>query len=80
MAGQWQKIGQFLANPARQTNTVHVFLATELDLKRDQDLDHTEEISFDFRSEAEVREMIAAGVFSQGLHIASFFMGIEAQL
>ncbi len=77
-ADQWHKIGQFLANPARLTNTVHVFLATDLNLKGRQTLDPSEEIAFDFHSEADVRTMISAGEFSQGLHIASFFLGIES--
>lgn len=78
-ACQWQEIGQFLANPARQTNTVHVFLATDLVLQAEQDLDPSEDIAFAFESEAQVRSLIKDGVFSQGLHIASFFMGIEAR-
>jgi 8-oxo-dGTP pyrophosphatase MutT (NUDIX family) len=76
-ARRWEKVGEAWANPARQTNRVHLFLAEGLDDGGAQALDESEEIVHQFETVAEVKAGIAAGVFAQALHIASFYMALE---
>lgn len=73
-AGQWQPVGSYFANPARQTNRVHVFVATGLQQTGPQALDAGEEITCATATRAELDAMIADGRFSQGLHIASLWL------
>ena len=76
-ATRWEKVGQLWANPARQTNRVHLFLAEGLDDGGAQALDEAEEIVHQFETEAEVKAKIASGAFGQSLHVASFYMALE---
>ena len=78
VAKDWRKIGQVFANPARQTNSIHLFLAHGLSAQCEQHLDATEEIVAELASIAEIKTMINLGTFSQSLHIASFYMSLEA--
>jgi len=77
IATSWDKIGCFWANPARQNNRVHVFLASGLTKSGAQSLDESEEIAWAFVTQQEVIEQIRAGAFSQALHIASFYAARE---
>jgi 8-oxo-dGTP pyrophosphatase MutT (NUDIX family) len=76
-AARWEKVGQLWANPARQTNRVHVFLAEGLDEGGAQALDEAEEIVHQFQTEDDVRAAIASGAYGQALHVASFFLALE---
>ena len=73
-AARWEEVGRLWANPARQTNRVHIFLAEGLDAGGAQSLDEGEEIVHRFETEDEVKAGIAAGAFGQALHVASFFL------
>jgi len=73
-ASVWAQVASPFANPARQTNRVHVFLAEELDAGGAQSLDLAEAIEHQFSSPAEVASHIASGLFGQALHIASFYL------
>ena len=73
-AASWKSVGKFYANPARQTNAVHIFMATDLAEEGGMQLDPTEEIECAFLSPGQVEDSIRSGRFSQGLHIASFYM------
>jgi 8-oxo-dGTP pyrophosphatase MutT (NUDIX family) len=44
VAASWEALGSLFANPARQTNRVHVFLARELQIAGKQMLDDAEAI------------------------------------
>jgi 8-oxo-dGTP pyrophosphatase MutT (NUDIX family) len=72
-AERWSYVGKLFANPARQTNSVHIYLAEELSLGADQTLDETEDISWSFMSSAALEESIRSGEFSQALHVASLY-------
>ncbi len=72
-AAHWQPVGWMYANPARQTNKVHVFLAIGLQPCGAQQLDASEDISFRFMAPSEIEQAIAGGEFSQALHIASYY-------
>lgn len=72
-AQQWEYVGWLFANPARQTNRVHTFLAWELRQESAQKLDASEEIEYAFVSQSLIHAAIAAGEFCQALHVASFY-------
>ncbi|WP_423025741.1 NUDIX hydrolase [Undibacterium sp. Ji42W] len=74
----WQSVGAMYANPARQTNTIHLFFATGLSLMGQQQLDVSEDIEFNFLSIREIQQKIESNEFSQALHIASFYRGLHA--
>jgi ADP-ribose pyrophosphatase len=76
-ASEWQAVGSFFANPARQTNRVHVFLAHGLERVSGQTLDASEDIACSEADSNEINAMIADGRFSQGLHIASFYLAMQ---
>lgn len=73
----WQSLGSFYANPARQTNRVHVYLALGAVRVADQSPDPGEELAVLTASPRQVTDMIGAGEFSQGLHIASFYRALH---
>ena len=76
-ARDWLPVASFFANPARQTNRVHVFLARGLTQVSDQKLDESEDIVCSDANADEVNAMIKDGSFSQGLHIASFYLAMD---
>ena len=77
-ACNWQPVASFFANPGRQTNRVHVFMARGLTRVSAQHLDHSEDIVCSDANADEVSSMIRDGRFSQGLHIASFYLAMAA--
>lgn len=70
-ADQWELVFSPFANPARQTNRIHVFKATGLKDTGTKDLDENEEIEHFFISIKELKKKIYSGEFSQALQIAS---------
>jgi 8-oxo-dGTP pyrophosphatase MutT (NUDIX family) len=76
-ADEWTKVAVLFANPARQTNRIHCFLARSLTGVGAQSLDDSEQISFEFASQAEVMRRIQQGDFSQALHVASYLLAIS---
>lgn len=77
-AAQWQAVSTYFANPARQTNQVHVYLARQLSSQAAQTLDSSEQIAVSKVSADEVLSLIAQGEFSQGMHIGSLFLCLRA--
>jgi 8-oxo-dGTP pyrophosphatase MutT (NUDIX family) len=77
LATKWLKVGQVFANPARQTNFIHIYVAHDLSTQGEQKLDQSEDISIDFLSIADVKLAIQIGEFAQALHIASFYLSLE---
>jgi 8-oxo-dGTP pyrophosphatase MutT (NUDIX family) len=73
-AATWTKVAAVFANPARQTNRVHVFLAEGLNAGGEQRLEDSEEIVHELVDVAAIRTAIQDGSFSQALHIASFYL------
>jgi len=57
----------------RQTNSVHIFLAEDVHLVGDQNLDESEQITWSFQSQAAIDEAVLCGEFSQALHVASSY-------
>lgn len=72
-AAQWSHVGWTHANPARQTNKVHLFLAQQLMQAGAQQLEESEDITYSLMTREEIEAAIHGGEFSQALHIASYF-------
>lgn len=77
-ASEWASVGRMYANPARQTNTVHIYMARGLTKRASQALDESEDIEFEFASVAKIHDMIDRNEFSQALHAASFYRSLSA--
>ncbi len=77
-ASEWKSVGRMYANPARQTNSIHIFLAHDLIQSAEQDLDESENIEFEFVSIPELHRMVERNQFSQALHTASFYRSLRA--
>ncbi len=77
VADHFESLGSVYANPARQTNRVHSFLATNVKLVAEQQLDEMEEIEFEFLDIETVMDLIDSGEFSQSLHISSVFLALR---
>ena len=77
-ASEWISVGRMYANPARQTNSVHIYMARGLTKLTSQSLDESEDIEFEFASIAKIHEMIEHNQFSQALHTASFYRSLRA--
>lgn len=75
-ASDWHFLARMYANPARQTNSVHLFFARDARRVAEQKLDHGEELVWELASVADIEGMIDSGEFSQSLHIASFYRGL----
>lgn len=73
-----KQVGQFYANPSNQTNRVHCFLAYGTAVTGDTNFDESENILFEFVPVNDVLDMMAQGKISQGLHIASLYLGLRA--
>jgi 8-oxo-dGTP pyrophosphatase MutT (NUDIX family) len=76
-AATWTTVATAFANPARQTNRMHVFLAEGLDAGGEQSLDDSEEIAHALVRISTIKAGIRDGSFSQALHIASFYLCLE---
>jgi 8-oxo-dGTP pyrophosphatase MutT (NUDIX family) len=78
VAKTWTKVGSLFANPARQTNSVHVFMASDLHSIGARHFDKSEDIESTFMTATEIKRAIGQGQFSHALHVASFYMSMEA--
>lgn len=76
-ANEWIRLHVSYANPARQTNRIHCYLARDLHDSGIRDLDVSEDIVCKFSSRSDVKKFIHSGEFAQSLHIASFLMACE---
>lgn len=70
---RWELVGSMHANPGRQTNRVHVFLAHDVVRIAPQRLDASERIECSLQPLPQVQAAIEGGEFSQALHIASYY-------
>jgi ADP-ribose pyrophosphatase len=76
-ATHWTSLGWAYANPARQTNRVHMFLAEQLDAGGAQSLDASEDIEHAFLHPDQIKAQIREGKFSQLHHIATFYLCLD---
>lgn len=68
--GEWRHLMDISANPSTMTNLCHCFLATGVERKGTQHLDHTEYLEVHFFKPQEVWQMLLAGEFRQALMVA----------
>ncbi len=73
VAKRWSYAGKLYANPARQTNSIHLFVAELIEFFGEQTLDESEDITWEFCTHERILESIELGEFSQALHVASLF-------
>lgn len=64
-------------NPAHYSNRVHAFIALDTQPIKEQNLDATEEIEFEFVSIPDVLALIDSGAFFQALHIAYLLLALR---
>lgn len=77
VAEGYEAIRSVYANPARQTNKVHCFLAWNAKKVAEPALDEAEEIESEFVSIEELFRLIDSGEFSQSLHVASVYQSLR---
>ncbi len=73
-AASWTQVAMVFANPARQTNHVHIFLAEGLAEGGPQHLEDSEELEHELMEVSAIKARIRDGSFSQALHIAGFYL------
>jgi ADP-ribose pyrophosphatase len=69
-------IGNFYPNPANQTNTLHCFLALDVEKVAEQSLDEAEDLEVDLIPLNELIEMTKHGEFLHGLQVATLFRAL----
>ena len=69
--------GKVFANPARQNNRVHCFLALDSYKAQESNQDESEAIDYEFIELKKLFELIDGGQFSQALHISSVFLALR---
>ena len=74
---EWELVGSMFANPARQTNRVHIFIARNAKVESQQQLDASEAIECMLLPIQAIQKSIENGEFSQALHIASYYRCIH---
>jgi ADP-ribose diphosphatase len=76
-AAQWIQIGQIYPNPALQTNTLHCFLALDVEKVTVQNLDAGEAIEVHLIPFDELVELAKRGEFHHGLMVAVLFSALS---
>ncbi|MCP4752161.1 MAG: NUDIX hydrolase [Proteobacteria bacterium] len=76
-AERYQEVKKTFANPARQNNFVHCFLAYDAKKVCEPCFDETENIESEFVGLDELFALIDSGEFSQAIHISSVFMALR---
>ncbi len=76
-AERMENLGIFYANPARQTNRVHSYIAYGIKKVAEQDLDEVEEIEFEFVDVQTLMGLIDSGEFAQSLHVSSVLLALR---
>lgn len=69
-------IGNFYPNPANQTNTLHCFLALDVEKVAEQSLDEAEDLEVELIPLNELIEMTKRGEFLHGLQVATLFRAL----
>ncbi len=76
-AEYWTPVFSPFANPARQTNRIHCFVAEGLKDTGEKALDLTEDIEHEFLSVPELKHRVFQGEFSQAMHLGTLFGTLE---
>jgi 8-oxo-dGTP pyrophosphatase MutT (NUDIX family) len=79
VADHWQPVSVLYANPALQTNRVHVFLAREARCIKPQLLDAGEEgLTVKLVPIQEVLDRLNSGLLGMSMHVSSVLLGLAA--
>ncbi|WP_017731153.1 NUDIX hydrolase [Nafulsella turpanensis] len=68
--GKWQEWMVVSANPGTHSNLTYCYLATELELVREPELEETEQLTVHLFSVDEVKQLLNDGAIVQALHAA----------
>ena len=74
----WRLVSSLYANPANQTNRVHVYLARDARCVATPDHDPSEEVECRWVSLSEVESLIRRMDFAQALHVCSLLLALRA--
>lgn len=77
-AGEWIDGGVLHANPARQSNRIHTFVARRLKHVRAPKCDPLEKIECEFLALDEIHSRIEGGEFTHALHVAALHLALRA--
>lgn len=69
VADDWRHVAAPFANPARQNNRVHCYLARNVRKVAEPELEETEQITSVFKTVPEVLELIRVGEINQAVHV-----------
>lgn len=75
--GEGRYIGSLAANPALQTNRLHVALMTGAEKRHAPRLEHGEELSTVLMPVADAIALAASGGMEQSMHVAALFMALS---
>ncbi len=75
--GRAEYIGSMAANPALQTNRLHVAVLLGAEKLAEPHLEHGEELSVDYLSVEEAVALVTRGGMEQGLHAAALMMALS---
>jgi 8-oxo-dGTP pyrophosphatase MutT (NUDIX family) len=79
VAGRWQLVSVLYANPATQTNRVHIFLARDAHCVKPQSLDPGEEgLTVRVVPIPQVLDGLSAGLLGMSMHVSSVLLGLAA--
>lgn len=74
--GKIVEVGRLYPNPAIQHNTLYCYLATDVELTGEQELDEAEDIEVHLVPLDELIEMTREGRFIHALHVAVLFIAL----
>jgi 8-oxo-dGTP pyrophosphatase MutT (NUDIX family) len=72
-----EPLGVLSPNPARYSNRLFPFVALGTRVEHQQNLDHSEDIEFEFVPINKVLSLIDSGSFKQALHIATILLALR---
>ena len=79
-AGRWRLVSSLYANPATQTNRLHIFLAEGAYKVGEQQLDRGEEgMAVHLRPLDTILPELASGVIGQALHVSALLLALAPQ-
>jgi 8-oxo-dGTP pyrophosphatase MutT (NUDIX family) len=73
----FEYIGKISANPSTHNNWMHMFLAKGGELKKEQELDHNEDIEIHLMSLEEVKQLLADHRIYQSMHATALFYALQ---
>lgn len=77
IADNWRHLAAPWANPARQNNRVHLFVADHARIVAPQALDATESITVEFHPVPAVLDLLRRGEIAQANHLGLIFLALD---